>query len=59
VVVGVRLTAADVQKLDRLAAQTFRGRGDLLRLLIARAEVIPELGAVPVEPAEDQAGVPA
>jgi hypothetical protein len=46
VVVGVRLKAADVEKLDRLAEQTFRGRGDLLRLLIARAVSTPGFDVV-------------
>jgi hypothetical protein len=36
-VVGVRLTADDVAKLDGLAAKTYRGRADILQCLISQA----------------------
>jgi predicted transcriptional regulator len=37
-IVGVRLSDEDVEKLDQLAEQTFRGRGDVVRLLIHEAQ---------------------
>jgi hypothetical protein len=58
-VVGVRLSNQEVKKLDRLAKMTFRGRGDVLRLLIAQADVVatPDLSLNPIAhvPAEVEA----
>jgi hypothetical protein len=42
-VVGVRLTAEDVAKLDNLAAKTYRGRADILRCLISQAAAADHL----------------
>jgi predicted DNA-binding protein len=45
-VVGVRLTAEDVAKLDQLAAKTYRGRADILRCLINQATMADQLDIV-------------
>jgi predicted transcriptional regulator len=45
-VVGVRLTADDVAKLDQLAAKTYRGRADILRCLISQATAAEHLDIV-------------
>ena len=44
-VVGIRLTDEDLQKLDRLANLTYRGRADVLRYLMHQADaaVQPDL----------------
>jgi hypothetical protein len=46
IVVGVRLTATDVAKLDELAAKTYRGRADILRCLISQATAAEDLDIV-------------
>jgi len=44
-VVGIRLTDEEIAKLDRLADETYRGRADVLRYLIAhtRASKVRDL----------------
>jgi predicted transcriptional regulator len=39
-VVGVRLSDEHLEKLKRLAKTTYRGRGDVMRLLIDQAEAL-------------------
>jgi hypothetical protein len=41
-VLSVRLPRKSVQKLDRLAAQSFRGRSGVMGILIDLAEVAPQ-----------------
>ena len=41
--VGFRVQAADIEKLERLALQTERSKSAVLRLLLAQAELRPEL----------------
>jgi hypothetical protein len=38
-VVGLRLTPDDLKKLDELSRRTFRGRSDIIRLLLSQAEL--------------------
>jgi hypothetical protein len=48
-VVGIRLTAEEVAKLDRLAGRTFRGRGDVVRFILAHTQEA-ELGGLTFDP---------
>jgi Ribbon-helix-helix protein, copG family len=59
-VVGLRLTPDDVKKLDELSRRTFRGRSDIIRLLLSQADLrsTPDILLSPVllAPDEKEAG---